>query len=85
MPLFMGKYVIKLHFLKGRVCPGLSEQVLILDDLLSRSRGSFEMNTERKGRGQTLRSLAPATSRRRQETIFPLEFAQALGPVGILI
>lgn len=85
MPLFIGKYVITLIFLKGRVCPGLSERVLILDDLLSRSRGSFEMNRERKGRGQKLSSAAPATRRRRQETIFPVQSAQALGPVETLI
>lgn len=56
----------------------------MLDDFLSRSRGSFEMSTERKGRGLTLSRAAPA-SRRRQETIFPLESAEALGPVETLI
>ena len=53
----------------------------MLDDFISRSRGSFEMSTERKGRGLTLSRAAPASRRRRQETIFPLESAEALGPV----
>lgn len=43
------------------------------------------MSTERKGREQTLSSAVPATRRRRQETIFPLESAEALGPVETLI